>query len=979
MANYNVDIAVAVRNLDALKGFKRELTSVQRAVDDFNNKTLSVDERKLKAIARKREDASLKALQRVAAADLKALEGLAKKEQELEDRLFKDKLKQYEEETKLQEAQFKKQVKDEDKVFKQRLKNRLEFDKKVETSAKSMIDGVRKVNEGAKQLDDLQTQKEIKNDDIVFRAKLDKYKQETRVMMQDIKRRGKFDLDDFNDRLREKVRLRRAAERKAEREASGGGTARRGKGRINAAVTAGAFPLLFGGGPGTAIGGALGGLASGQLFGGLTVVGQVLGGAIDKFVGQLSLTGQALNEFTFDFTEVVRAAGLAGTATASYIEKIESLADATEAQEFATKALAVRVGNEGVESIKAFGEASADLGREFSTATTIFGAALASLVSPLTEFTAKVLEANNALVAGRANATDDAELTRLVAREAQLQGGLVGGRTQGRSVQNLKDAEELRKVQEQIRDRQREILFITEQTAKIRAEDLQLLENEKSVQTDSLRVLALRRGLLMSGKELTEEQVVELEKQILKAKFLEEKQRLINQAKLEEISFRKAALKIAGLELDLAEDLKNLEDKDTKKTGPKSRALQLQAAILQEQLKQLNIETQSQSLSETTVQNLRRQNQNIEERQAKELKILGFQRQQELANNKVAGDAKFINELYDEREQTIRDTLGLELAQNKARIDAIELQQKLTRMRANQQTAGIGRGLRRDIADAQRGLANPFDSNELQMLQLRVDQVRRAEDAYQGLNDKILENTAIINDNRSTEDEIDRAEKENKVLRDRIDLYRQLLPELDAVEQAQLRQKQIIDQLTPATDAFAGALIDTVTGAQTAQQAFANFLQSVANMLADTAKKMISQYIAIGIARMFAGMGGVTDNAGSNLKTITEKYGTFGAEGAANAAKVLPPLPPMALGGQVGAGKAYLVGERGPEMFIPGAQGNIVPNSAMGSANVTVNVDASGSSVEGNADQASQLGKAIGVAVQQELIKQKRPGGLLAS
>ena len=51
----------------------------------------------------------------------------------------------------------------------------------------------------------------------------------------------------------------------------------------------------------------------------------------------------------------------------------------------------------------------------------------------------------------------------------------------------------------------------------------------------------------------------------------------------------------------------------------------------------------------------------------------------------------------------------------------------------------------------------------------------------------------------------------------------------------------------------------------------------------------------------------------------------------------------------------------------------------MGSANVTVNVDASGSSVEGSADEAAQLGRAIGVAVQQELIKQKRPGGLLAS
>ena len=51
----------------------------------------------------------------------------------------------------------------------------------------------------------------------------------------------------------------------------------------------------------------------------------------------------------------------------------------------------------------------------------------------------------------------------------------------------------------------------------------------------------------------------------------------------------------------------------------------------------------------------------------------------------------------------------------------------------------------------------------------------------------------------------------------------------------------------------------------------------------------------------------------------------------------------------------------------------------MGGANVTVNVDASGSSVEGNANQAAELGKMLGAAVQAELVKQKRPGGLLAT
>tara|TARA_R110002050_G_scaffold291078_1_gene445180 strand:- start:6463 stop:8586 length:2124 start_codon:yes stop_codon:yes gene_type:complete len=89
-------------------------------------------------------------------------------------------------------------------------------------------------------------------------------------------------------------------------------------------------------------------------------------------------------------------------------------------------------------------------------------------------------------------------------------------------------------------------------------------------------------------------------------------------------------------------------------------------------------------------------------------------------------------------------------------------------------------------------------------------------------------------------------------------------------------------------------------------------------------------------------------------------------------------IPGLADGGPARAGRPHIVGERGPELFVPNSSGTVVPNHAMGgNASVTVNVDASGSSVEGDGDQAAQLGKAIGIAVQQELIKQKRPGGLL--
>ena len=79
--------------------------------------------------------------------------------------------------------------------------------------------------------------------------------------------------------------------------------------------------------------------------------------------------------------------------------------------------------------------------------------------------------------------------------------------------------------------------------------------------------------------------------------------------------------------------------------------------------------------------------------------------------------------------------------------------------------------------------------------------------------------------------------------------------------------------------------------------------------------------------------------------------------------------------------KSYIVGERGPELFTPGVTGRVTPNHEMmggGSTTVVVNVDASGSNVEGDEEEGRALGVALSAAIESELIKQKRPGGLLA-
>jgi phage-related minor tail protein len=91
-------------------------------------------------------------------------------------------------------------------------------------------------------------------------------------------------------------------------------------------------------------------------------------------------------------------------------------------------------------------------------------------------------------------------------------------------------------------------------------------------------------------------------------------------------------------------------------------------------------------------------------------------------------------------------------------------------------------------------------------------------------------------------------------------------------------------------------------------------------------------------------------------------------------------LQGLATGGPAMANTPYIVGEKGPELFMPGRSGTVIPNSSLGggSTSVIVNVDASGSNVQGDQAQSRQLGLAVSTAVQAELIKQQRPGGLLS-
>jgi tape measure domain-containing protein len=157
-----------------------------------------------------------------------------------------------------------------------------------------------------------------------------------------------------------------------------------------------------------------------------------------------------------------------------------------------------------------------------------------------------------------------------------------------------------------------------------------------------------------------------------------------------------------------------------------------------------------------------------------------------------------------------------------------------------------------------------------------------------------------------------------------------------------------------------GNLRDAITGAQSFGQAMTNVLNRIRDKIIDAQIEKV--------------LGGFGENFGKSSSGGKGK-GIGGFLGG-----IIGGL--FADGGRPPIGKASIVGERGPELFVPKVAGTIIPNNAIGGGDnttnmVTVNVDASGSSVAGSSTDAQALGAAIGAAVQAQLVKEKRPGGLL--
>jgi len=104
-------------------------------------------------------------------------------------------------------------------------------------------------------------------------------------------------------------------------------------------------------------------------------------------------------------------------------------------------------------------------------------------------------------------------------------------------------------------------------------------------------------------------------------------------------------------------------------------------------------------------------------------------------------------------------------------------------------------------------------------------------------------------------------------------------------------------------------------------------MQNFGQIMIDALKRILQQLIAVvAQAAILAVIMNIIAPGSSSFGGILKNLFGFGSP------------EPRASGGPVNFGQAYLVGERGPELFMPGRSGSIMPNNKLGMMGATVAV-----------------------------------------
>ena len=160
----------------------------------------------------------------------------------------------------------------------------------------------------------------------------------------------------------------------------------------------------------------------------------------------------------------------------------------------------------------------------------------------------------------------------------------------------------------------------------------------------------------------------------------------------------------------------------------------------------------------------------------------------------------------------------------------------------------------------------------------------------------------------------------------RVDMLRKKYEDMQKVERV----------ATSIGDSFGQAFSSVISGTQSAQQALSELFKRVSQTFLDMAAEIIaSQMKMLAVKGITSILGALGRGASGGLQlpvTGLDVAGNFtkmiGMEQLVNVAA----LPAFANGGTISMGRPSIVGENGPEIFVPDSRGTIIPNNRIISA-----------------------------------------------
>jgi hypothetical protein len=779
----------------------------------------------------------------------------------------------------------------------------------------------------------------------------------------------------LNNFLKEGAKIRQsyAQEGKQRREQSG-------KFAENLALGVG-FPLLFGGGPGSVLGSAAGSFV-GSGFGG-QILGGAVGQSLDTFVQSIAQLGQALNPVTADVGQIVKSAGLANTELGKAITELENTAGAAIALKEATKELERVVGKDGVEALKEFGDRFVGFGNQLAQFFTQVQAAIAKLLQE-TPLEKNLRETGETIF--KARSSENPEIQSAVQR---LDSTSI-------PTERLEIQEEIvRLVNEEADAREREIeaqaASAGEAAAKLREVQATVAEKQIELELEELNAAANNDTRIALEEKLAYQQQMTAE-QALYNKFANDQinidvlrvelasVRLDYEKKIAAIRNRAKAADAADAKAAAAASARASRGARAGARDAENAAKQLSAAKIAEinVLKERNaLSVKIAEFEKGSIAALEERSRQLTEERDGQLEILDIKYKQSKANAKSEEESEKLASIYDQQSQLLRDQYDFQDRLTNQKIKQLKIEKEIATLQRAQTSINTRRELEQELSrlalPTGNFIADAFNTQQL-------EQAIRFENTIRGINDQIeilrkrQEGTSgeAFTD---LEDQIIGLEKLRSI-------YGTLLPEIAAAEKQQLAYNQALGLIQGPVSSLVGGLREVAAGTKSVEQAFADFLNGLAEQLAQTAAQMIAQYIAIGIARKFAGIATGGGGEGGGLAAFTGGF-TGSADPSARFG-LLPTsnIPFRANGGPVSGGSPYIVGEKGPELFVPGRSGSIVPNGAMAGetvVNITVNSNGSGNTASrgDNSGETTRLAKMIEASTLAIINREKRPGGAL--